>query len=119
MDPAHDPATEPTLAELIRQRMAELDLTYPQVEERAEAAGEHVSKSTVWNLANEVPKRTPNRAVLEGLAAGLDLSLEEIWAALLRPLGWSVHRVIVEGEERLYLRRLDQGQGQGRERNSA
>jgi transcriptional regulator with XRE-family HTH domain len=118
MNPSRDPAQEPTLAELIRQRMVALGLTYEKVEERAAAAGEHVSASTVWQLATQPPKRTPKREVLEGLAAGLDVPLEELWAAVLRALGLSVTRLVIDGEVILYVRRLD-GEERDQERSSA
>jgi transcriptional regulator with XRE-family HTH domain len=65
------------LADLVRSRMEELNLSTNAV---ARKAGNKISNGTVWNIANSRVKDVKEET-LRALARGLDLSEEEVFAA--------------------------------------
>lgn len=77
------------LQQLIRARMRELSRSYGDV---ARLGG--LPRSTVHHLAtNDRPvRRMPGPATLQGLAAGLDLSIEVVQAAAASAAGFVIDR---------------------------
>lgn len=74
---------------LIRQRMAELDLSFAEVGRRGD-----IPQNTVWRLANKVQHRQPPRAqTLERLARGLDLPLDVVRAAAADAAGYRLEEI--------------------------
>jgi transcriptional regulator with XRE-family HTH domain len=96
------------LQRLIKSRMAELDLTFPEVERRGGPP-----QNTVWALVQKkVHKQPPRRATLEKLAKGLDLPLDVVRAAAAEAAGYRLEEVTTTLEAAEDVRIVAQAMGQ-------
>lgn len=83
------------LQQLIRTRMAELNLSYAQVARRG-----GLPRSTVHHLAsNHRPGRVPNPRTLERLAIGLEVPLTAVQSAAAAAAGFDLHKEPVDDPE--------------------
>lgn len=84
------------LSLLIRQRMAEREWTYKDVQANAKLRGEVISHSTVYALAaNYKRHHAPYARTLKALAAGLELPYDVVAEAAAQAAGYHLQEINV------------------------
>jgi len=75
------------LQELIATRKEDLHLTYAQLVQRATAAGHPVSRSMWHHFADTEWQNIPTTERLRGIAAALEVDVDEVLAAAAESIG--------------------------------